>query len=260
MREGPTGAPAEAGPRYGILGGTFDPPHLAHLLLAQEALVHLALERVYFVPAGQPPHKIGRTISPAADRGAMVARAIASNPQFALSTVEMDHAGFSYTARTLGHLRARWGAEAQVYLILGWDMLLDLPGWYDPEEVIRQITGLAVMHRPGYADDAVELAQVMKALPALADKLTVVPAPLLEIAASELRQRVAVGLPVRYFVPDGVADYIAEHRLYRARAGADHALEPNTRWTPRAEGHGAGEPGAISPDTGGSDIASEGRP
>ena len=116
-----------AGPRYGILGGTFDPPHLGHLVIAQEAFVRLNLDRVWFLPAGEPPHKARRTISPAADRLAMVERAIAADERFAVSTVELERPGPSYTVDTLRELRALWGPNAWMVLILGWDMLEYLP-------------------------------------------------------------------------------------------------------------------------------------
>ncbi len=124
-----------AGPRYGILGGTFDPPHLGHLVLAQEVHARLGLDRVWFLPAGVPPHKTGRAVSPAADRHEMVQRAIAGDERFALSAVELTRPGPSYTADTLEQLREQWGRHAVLHLILGWDMLMYLPNWHAPERV-----------------------------------------------------------------------------------------------------------------------------
>jgi nicotinate-nucleotide adenylyltransferase len=223
------GATARTGPRYGVLGGTFDPPHLAHLVVAQEVYARLALDRVYFLPAGQPPHKQGRAISPAADRCAMVERAIAGNAAFALSRVDVDRAGPSYTSETLRLLRAAWPPEIAITLILGWDMLLDLPTWHDPTAVVRQVACLAVTHRPGYDTDSTQLAALASVLPELREKLTLVPVPQLAISASDLRARVASGLPVRYLVPDGVAEYIAVQRLYRAPANHPMAGDENQR-------------------------------
>lgn len=202
------------GPHYGILGGTFDPPHLAHLIVAQEVHARLALDRVYFVPAGLPPHKRGRVISPAADRSAMVERAIAGNPVFALSRVEVERAGPSYTSETLALLRVQWPPETKITLILGWDMLLDLPHWRDPAAVVRQATQLAVTHRPGYEANPAQIAELAAGLPELPHKLALVPVPQVAFSATDARARVAAGLPIRYLVPDAVAAYIAERGLY----------------------------------------------
>ena len=128
-----------AGPRYGILGGTFDPPHLGHLVLAQEVHARLGLDRVWFLPAGVPPHKTGRAVSPAADRHEMVQRAIADDERFALSAVELTRPGPSYTADTLEQLREQWGRHAVLHLILGWDMLMYLPNWHAPERVLAAL-------------------------------------------------------------------------------------------------------------------------
>jgi nicotinate-nucleotide adenylyltransferase len=203
------------GPRYGILGGTFDPPHIAHLIIAQEALAQLNLDQVYFVPTGQPPHKGGRVISSAADRSAMVERAIAGNARFALSMVEIEREGPSYTAETLRRLRAAWGSQVALDVIIGWDMLLDLPDWYDPSGVVAEAAHVVAVHRPGYDPDPRQIERVRLALPELPAKLIVLPVPPLAISASELRRRVASSLPIRYYVPDTVAEYIASRGLYR---------------------------------------------
>lgn len=202
-------------PGYGILGGTFDPPHLGHLALAQEVYTRLALDRVWFVPAGQPPHKAGHVVSPAADRRAMVELAIAGDPRFGLSTVELERGGPSYTSETLALLRAAWGSAARMVLILGWDMLAYLPHWHEPKRVVALTDQIVAIHRPGVAAPEGELARLEGSLPALAQKLVVLPAPRLEISSSELRARVAEGLPVRYLTPPAVADYIGLRRLYR---------------------------------------------
>ena len=209
-----------AAPRVGILGGTFDPPHIAHLVVGQEVLARLPLDRVYFVPAGQPPHKRGHAISPAADRLAMIRLATANNPGFAVSTVEMDRQGPSYTVDTLRQLRTTWGRHVGLYLIIGWDMLADLPRWYDPVGVVAESTGIVAVHRPGYQANTAVLDRVAAELPALREKLILLPAPQLEIAASELRERVASSLPIRYLVPDTVIQYIRDHGLYRDAASA----------------------------------------
>lgn len=210
------GAPSDGGQRIGVLGGTFDPPHIAHLLIAQEAHARLRLDRVLFVPAGEPPHKRGHTISPIADRCAMVARAVADAPGFALSRVDADRPGPSYTVETLRRLRAEYGARATLALVIGADMLLDLPQWHDAAGVVAGADAIVVAHRPGYVEDAAGLRRLHEDLPALAAKLVLLPVPLMGVSASAIRERVASSLPVRYLVPDSVIAYIEEHGLYRA--------------------------------------------
>ena len=212
-----------ARPRYGILGGTFDPPHWGHLVLAQEACVRLSLERVWFVPTGIPPHKPGRPISAVGHRQAMVAAAIAGDERFALSTVEVERPGPSYTVETLHVLRELWGQQAWLCLILGWDMLTSLPTWRDAPGVVAGADEIAAAHRPGYPIAAAALADLEMSLPGLRAKLTLLPAPQFDLAATSLRERVSLGLPIRYLVPDAVAAYIALHGLYR---DGDHTSGP----------------------------------
>lgn len=207
------------GPRYGILGGTFDPPHLGHLVLAQEVHARLGLDRVWFLPAGVPPHKTGRAVSPAADRREMVQRAIAGDERFALSVVELTRSGPSYTADTLEQLRAQWGHHVVLHLILGWDMLMYLPNWHAPERVLAATDVVVAAHRPdalGAPSARDDLARLAQRIPAVTGKVVVLPAPQLDISASALRERVASGLPIRYLVPDAVREYIDQRGLYRA--------------------------------------------
>jgi nicotinate-nucleotide adenylyltransferase len=205
-------------PRYGILGGTFDPPHIGHLALAQEAYVRLGLDRVWFVPTGTPPHKPGKPVSPAADRATMVALATDHDDRFGLDTIELDLAGPSYTVRTLELLRERWGADTWICLIMGWDMFAYLPQWRDPAGVVTAVDSLAAARRPGYdASGESDVASVAAAVPGLAEKLALLPGPLLDVSATGIRERVASGLPVRYLVLDSVRLYIEAHDLYRPR-------------------------------------------
>jgi nicotinate-nucleotide adenylyltransferase len=186
---------------------------LGHLVLAQEVHARLGLDRVWFVPAGVPPHKTGRVVSPAADRREMVQRAIAGDERFALSDVELTRPGPSYTADTLEELREQWGSHAVLHLILGWDMLTYLPHWHAPERVLAATDVVVAAHRPGARDD---LARLEQRIPAVTGKVVVLPAPQLDISASALRERVASGLPIRYLVPDTVSEYIDQRGLYRA--------------------------------------------
>ncbi len=214
--------PAQPNPpprRFGLLGGTFDPPHIGHLALAQEVYARLGLDRVWFLPAGAPPHKQGQPISAAQQRRAMVERAIAGDDRFALSAIELDRPGPSYTVETLRQLRVEWGGETQITFIVGWDMLAYLPQWHDAPGVLAALDQLAAVHRPGFvAEDEAQrqLAQLEAQLPGLRAKLRLLPAPQLEVASAELRERVATGLPIRYLVPDAVGAYIAEQGLYRS--------------------------------------------
>lgn len=206
--------------RLGIFGGTFDPIHLAHLVIAQEAAAQLVLDRVLFIPAGQPPHKAALSISPAAERAAMVQVAIQDNPCFALSTIEMENAGLNFTVDTLARLRERAAPADEMYLILGGDMIYDLANWRNPAQVVALVAGIVAMHRPGFAFTPERLAELDVRLPGLAAKIRPVAAPQMDISATQIRARVARGLPVRYLVPDPVVQYIYEHGLYNTRVEA----------------------------------------
>ncbi len=203
-----------AGVRYGILGGTFDPPHIGHLALAQEAAARLRLDRVWFTPAADPPHKRGRALSPVHHRAAMVGLAIADNERFGLERADLDRPGPSYTADTLAILRARWGADVWIGFIIGWDMLLSLPEWHDPVGVLSRLDALIVARRPGTPDEVGALARLEAKLPGLRERLALLDAPQLEISSTWLRERVAAGLPVRYLTPDPVRTYISRQGLY----------------------------------------------
>jgi nicotinate-nucleotide adenylyltransferase len=183
--------------------------------VAQEVQHYLALDRVYFVPAGAPPHKPGRAITDAAHRVAMVQLAIASDERFAISSMEVERAGPSYTADTLRALRADWGSDTEIVLVLGWDMLLYLPQWHDVPGLLASMDRVVAVHRPGVAAGEAVLADLVERLPGLGERLALVPCPQVDISATLVRQRVASGLPIRYLVPDAVARYIAEHGLYR---------------------------------------------
>jgi nicotinate-nucleotide adenylyltransferase len=202
--------------RYGILGGTFDPPHLGHLVLAQEAYTALSLDKVWFVPAGQPPHKMGETHTAAAIRRHMVELAIAGDERFGLCTVELLRAGPSYTVDTLRELRATWGPQVWICLILGWDMVSYFPNWHDPSGVLDQVDQIAAAHRPGYQVSDEELAGLAREIPDFLLKVKVFSVPQVDIAATMLRERVATGQPVRYLVPEAVWEHIEEHGLYQA--------------------------------------------
>jgi nicotinate-nucleotide adenylyltransferase len=206
--------------RYGILGGTFDPPHIGHLILAQEVYARLGLDRVWFIPTGVSPHKLGQPVTPAIHRVAMLERALADDARFGLLTLEIERPGPSYTVETLRELRARWGPEFEIALILGWDMLLYLPQWRDPAGVVASVDEIVAVHRPG-ADSSGALDDVFEHLPDLRGKLRTLSFPQLDISSTEIRERVAQGLPVRYLVSDVVSGYISAQGLYSRDSDAD---------------------------------------
>jgi nicotinate-nucleotide adenylyltransferase len=199
----------------GVLGGTFDPIHVGHLIIAQEVVAALQLETLYFLPAGDPPHKRDHAITPASHRQRMVELAIAGNPAFALSLIDLERPGPSYTVDTLRLLREQWGPETSIAFVIGWDMLDDLLTWHDPAGVVQQADTLVAIHRPGYHLDPDYLALLEGTVPGIRQRLVPLEAPQIAVSSSDLRQRVATNRPIRYQVPDAVAAYILEHGLYR---------------------------------------------
>jgi nicotinate-nucleotide adenylyltransferase len=197
--------------RLGIYGGTFDPPHLGHLILAETAADTLRLDRVLFVPAGSPPHKAASSVRSSAEhRLAMVRLAIKDNPRFALSRVDLDRPGPHYTVDMLRLLGAAH-PDAQLFFLIGADSLVDLPIWSRPRELV-EIACLGVMRRPGVKPD---LQALENELPGLRRRVVWIDAPAIDIAASDLARRIAAGRSVRYQIPDDVCLYIEEHGLYR---------------------------------------------
>ena len=195
--------------RIGILGGTFDPIHYGHLAIAEEARLALQLDRVLFVPAAQQPLKRGAHIATPEQRFAMVQLACAPNPAFEVSRIELDRPGPSFTLTTLEALQA--ARIGEVHFILGDDALADLTRWYGAARVV-ELARIIAVGRPGSAPD---ITRILHALPALSERLTVLPGPALDISSSALRRRVAAGQPIRYQTPDAVVAYIDEHGLYQ---------------------------------------------
>ncbi len=196
--------------RIGVLGGTFDPIHIGHLVIAEEARVELELEQVVFIPAGLPPHKLDYPLSPVEHRLAMVELAIASNPRFTISRVDIDRPGPSYSVDTIELLRGQWGAGVGIYFIMGSDSLRDILTWHEPQRLIR-LCYFAVVNRPGYQADLEELETF---LPGIASRVRMLHAPELAISSTEIRRRVHEGLPIKYQVPEAVEAYICQHHLY----------------------------------------------
>jgi nicotinate-nucleotide adenylyltransferase len=209
--------------RLGILGGTFDPPHYGHLLLADTARVQLRLDRVLFAPAGQPPHKPSDQPSPVVQRVALVQAALtdAAEPAFALSRVDLDRPGPHYTVDLLQILRKRHPG-AETWFLIGTDSLDDLPSWRDPTRIIA-LTRLAVLQRPGYQPDLDEVQARLdpgdgSAAPAdLHQRVDWLIGPALAVSSSALRERARQGFPLRYLVPPSVEAYVRDHRLYHTK-------------------------------------------
>ncbi len=201
--------------QVGVLGGTFDPIHMGHLIIAQEVVAALHLDMLYFLPAGDPPHKHDHLITPAQHRQRMVELAIAGNPSFAISLVDLERAGPSYTVDTLRLLREQWGPATSIAFVIGWDMLDDLLTWRDPAGVVGQADKLVAVHRPGYQLDPHYLLSLEAAVPGIKQRLTPLEVPQIAISSSDLRQRVATHRPIRYQVPEAVDAYIQAHGLYR---------------------------------------------
>ena len=198
----------------GVLGGTFDPIHIGHLVVAEEARIKVGFNEVLFVPAGQPLLKPDRNITPADHRVEMVRRAIADNPHFKLCTLEVERPGHSYTVDTLMILREQLGSEASLFFILGRDTLADLPSWKEPKTLV-QLCSLVVAPRLGAKD----LQHLETEIPGLLDKVIQLDMPVIGISSAEIRQRIAQGLSVRYLVPGEVEKYIAEQNIYPTSAG-----------------------------------------
>lgn len=197
--------------RVGLFGGTFDPPHIGHLILASEARSQLGLTRVLWTVTPDPPHKQDQTITPLRHRLAMVRLAIDDDPSFELSDIEQNRPGPHYTIDTI-KLLAKQNPVAEIVPILGGDSLNDLPTWHRPKEIVYAAHWVGVMRRPGEMTD---LQALERELPGITSKVHYVDAPLLEIASREIRSRAAAGQPYRYYLPERVFEYIEQHHLYR---------------------------------------------
>lgn len=196
--------------RIGIFGGTFDPPHLGHLHLAEAARDQLKLDKILWVPTASPPHKKNQPLSPVADRLAMVEAIIADEPAYAISRVDIDRPGPHWAADTVA-LLARQSPGDQLVFLMGGDSLRDLPTWGRPVEFLSQCS-LGVMRRP---KDAIDLSGLESRLPGLTAKVEFVQAVPLEIASHTIRQRVREGESVEDLVPEAVARIIQARRLYQ---------------------------------------------
>lgn len=197
-----------------VMGGTFDPIHIGHLIIAEQVREHLGAAGVLFMPTGQPPHKPGRALSAAEARYAMTTLATADNPHFRVSRLEIDRAGPSYALDTVRALRAQHGPQTEVIFILGADQALELMTWHRATEVLQEARFVTVP-RPGY-----DLGLLPQRLGAAAGRVQVLALRELAISASDIRARAAAGLSLRYLVPEPVRQFILAHRLYQTSNGS----------------------------------------
>ena len=195
----------------GVLGGTFDPIHNGHIIVAEEVVAELGLAEVLFVPAGQPWLKQGCHVLAAEHRVEMVRLAIAGHPDFMVSTVEIERAGLTYTVDTMIELQAQLGAGNEFFFILGWDSIAQLPQWKEPSRLIT-VCRLVGVPRPGYL--APDVHALEAEIPGLSRRVVMLDKPKIDIDATDIRNRASQGLPISHLVPALVEKYIKQHELY----------------------------------------------
>lgn len=195
--------------RIGVFGGTFDPIHYGHLVAAEEVRVVCQLDRVVFMPAGKPPHKLGQTVSSPEHRMTMVELAVETNPYFSCSDIDIKREGPSYTVHLLEWLHTVW-PNTELYFIMGRDSLANLPTWYEPQRLI-QLAHLVVVDRPRYELD---LQKLEEAVPGCLEAIQFVSIPGIAFASSDIQRRVRDRRPIKYQIPEAVEAYIYAQNLY----------------------------------------------
>jgi nicotinate-nucleotide adenylyltransferase len=197
--------------KIGLFGGTFDPPHLGHIILAAEVLQQLALDKVIWVLTPDSPFKTEQRKVDILHRVEMVKRAIADDAAFEISLMELERPGPHYTADTVALFRKKFPGD-ELILLLGGDSLAGFPTWYEPDEILRQIDAIGVMLRPG---EGLSIEGALDQFPQLKSKIKLIQAPLLQISSSDIRHRILSGNHYRYYLPALVFDYIREFELYQ---------------------------------------------
>ena len=205
--------------RVGILGGAFNPPHIGHLVCAQEALIQLELDTVVWVPVGEAPHRELQDDPGPDARLDLVELAIADDERFSASRIELDREGPSYTVDTLEQLLEQ-SPEDELFLILGGDQAAALASWHEPEKVLERAT-LAVFERMSWGRNAIVIK--IGRMPG-AERVRYLDMPLIQVSSSAVRRRVREGVPIRYLVPDKVVEYVATHELYGGQGSREKAL------------------------------------
>jgi GTP-binding protein len=207
--------PGRKANKIGILGGTFDPVHLGHLMIAEEAKTALELSEVLLIPAGQPMSRPNENVTPAKHRLAMLQLAVEGSPYLKVSTVEIERQGPSYTVDTIEQIRKKSGGD-EIYFILGWDSLAQLPDWHEPSKIINLCT-LVVVPRPGYAKPSLKTLEGV--LPGISQNVIFLDKPRVDISATTIRDLAAQGESIDHLVPEAVARYIKKHKLYTTSGG-----------------------------------------
>lgn len=192
--------------RIGVYGGTFDPIHQGHLIIAESIREDFNLDKVVFIPAAAPPHKDSPQMTKVGARLKMVELAIADNPYFEISKIEIQRGGISYTVDTVRTLRAYYPSTAELFLLIGADSLIELPTWKTPKELFN-LCQVLVLPRPGF--------EINKAEERFRKKATLAKTPLIEICSTDIRRRVKEGKSIRYLVPPAVGEFIQKEGLYR---------------------------------------------
>lgn len=198
--------------RIGVYGGSFDPVHFGHLILAEQCREQTQLDEVWFVPAARPPHKLDAPPSSFEHRAAMLRLALGSHPGFRVDTLESERPGPSFTADTLDELSARL-PDAEWFYLLGSDSLPDLPTWHEPQRILARAT-LVVMKREGFP--LLKPAEIARGIGIKVSQVRMQPVdvPIVELASRDIRKRVSAGLSIRFMVPNAVQEYIKLHQLY----------------------------------------------
>ena len=202
--------------KVGVIGGTFDPVHNGHIAIAGAVMARLSLAKVIFVPAAEPRLRASDPCATAEQRREMVRRALADYPRFRLSDVDIKRGGQTRTVDTLADLRAELGEGPELYFILGQDSLPELPRWWQPRRLIK-LCRLVAVPRPGYPTP--DLASLEAAIPGITPRVILPDEPVMDIGATDIRQRVARGEAIDHLVPSPVAEYIEKHGLYRGGQG-----------------------------------------
>jgi len=196
--------------RIGIFGGTFDPPHIGHQILAMEAYDELKLDQLFWVLTPNPPHKMGKRITSVDLRLEMVRAAVKYDKVFELSTVDLDRIGPHYVIDTVNIFRDQFPQDFLIFL-MGGDSLHDLPDWHNPVAFVETCDGIGVMHRPG---EKIDLIKLEEKVPGLSAKVLFIEAPLLEISSNTIRELVALGKPYQYYLPHEVYKIVKREKLY----------------------------------------------
>lgn len=198
--------------KIGIIGGTFDPVHYGHLILAEQARVEAALDQIVFMPAMVQPFKLHTKTAEGDHRYAMLLKAVSGNPYFSVSRKELDSPGISYTIHTLKSLREELGKDAQLYFIIGTDAFLSLEKWHSAEELLKNFSFVIGM-RPGYKEQELE-TMIRRVQDAYGTQIAQINNSEVEISSSDIKERIRTGKSIKYLLPDDVESYIRKNGLY----------------------------------------------